>query len=344
MTTNSSSSPKPGSSGTTPGGPDNSKQRLIAIAAVIIVALLAVNAFLLFNKFKQDRLTSELSTELNETEQLRAELEQQYYEALSELEEKKGQNEELNALIESQKDELTSQKSEIDRLLRSKRDLDKVRQKMQEMTVQVEQYLAEINQLRQENEELVANNSQLSEANQNLRTNLDSQLMENQELSSVKASLVSEKEQLEADRSRLAKKVNLASVIKVTDMDINGLKLKSSGKAVKRRSAKNVDMLEVCFSTTANQVAEAGPEIFYVRIVNPSGETLALEQKGSGVLINNATGEEVRFTQVKEIDYNREVQNYCLEWTPNQPMEEGSYTIEVYNKGHLAGTGMVDLR
>lgn len=345
MTTNSSPTPTPtppktGSS----GAADNSKQRLIAIAAVIIVVLLGVNAFLLFNKFKQDRLNSELTTELDETEQLRAELEQQYYAALSELEEKKGQNEELNALIESQKEELKGQKTEIERLLRSKRDLDKARQKINELSTQVEQYLAEINQLRQENEELLANNSQLSSTNQELRTNLDSQRMANEELSSVKAALVSEKEELEEDRSRLSKKVTMASVVKVNSLEGNGLKIKSSGKKVRRNSAKNTDMIEVCFNTTANQIAEPGTEQFYIRIVDPLGETLALEQQGSGVLVNQATGEEVRFTQIKEVDYERNEANYCMEWKANQPLMEGDYTVEVYNKGHLAGTSTFRLR
>ncbi len=341
MTTNSSQNPAPAPNS---GGSDNSKQRLIAIAAVIIVLLLGVNAFLLFNKFKQDRLNTELNTELDETEQLRAELEQQYYAALSELEEKKGQNEELNALIESQKEELRTQKEDIDRLLRSKRDLDEARRKIRDLSAQVEQYLAEINQLRQENEELLANNEELSEVNQDLRTNLDSQYVANQQLSSAKAALVSEKEQLEASRSRLSKKVNMASVIKVSELEGNGVKIKSSGKEVTRRSAKNVDLLEVCFNTTVNEIAEPGTEVFHVRIINPSGETLALDSKGSGVLVNRATSQEVRYTKVKEVDYNRDQATYCLQWEPDQPLQEGDYTVEVYNKGHLAGANTFKLR
>merc|ERR1712137_961179 len=79
---------------------DNSRQKLIAIAAVIIVALLGVNAFLIVNSMNKSKANKELTSQLDESEQLKAELEKQYYEALSELEEMRGSNEELNALIE----------------------------------------------------------------------------------------------------------------------------------------------------------------------------------------------------------------------------------------------------
>jgi len=155
---------------------------------------------------------------------------------------------------------------------------------------------------------------------------------------------VSEKQELEARASDLSYKVNMASVIKVDGFDVNGLKIRNNGKRAKKRYAKNIDELEVCFNVTANQVAEPGVEEFFVRIVNPLGETLAIENMGSGTLTNQASGEQVRYTQVKEVDYNREANTLCLVWAPNQPFQEGEYVIEVYNKGHLAGSTAFDLK
>lgn len=344
----SSSSPNPGAQPTPnpaskPGG-DNSKQRLIAIAAVIIVALLGVNIFLMVSKAKQSRLNQELTSQLDESEQLKAELEKQYYEALSELEEMRGSNEELNALIEKQKEELKQSKDQIEGLLRDKRNLAAARKKIDELTLQVEGYLAEINQLRSENEQLSASNNQLSYEKDSLSTELSSQLVTNQELSSAKAALVSEKETLERDKASLSRKVNMASVVKVGDIDVTGLKIRSSGKSVRKRSADNIDEIQVCFNTTVNEVAEPGIERFFVRIINPLGETLAVEELGSGVIINNETGEEIRYTQIKEVNYERDVNNLCLNWAPNQPFQEGTYTVEIYNKGHLAGSSAFSLK
>ena len=113
MATNNpkSTAPNPGTSG--PGMQkknDGSKQRIIAIAAVIILALLAVNIALLVGYNKKGAKANELSSMLDESEQLKVELEKQYYDALSELEEMRGSNEELNALIDQQKEELSQQK------------------------------------------------------------------------------------------------------------------------------------------------------------------------------------------------------------------------------------------
>jgi uncharacterized membrane protein len=342
MATNNSPSPTPtpGSSSSNSDGQQNFK--IAAIVAISVLAILC--AVLVYNLVSKNRANDNLTYELNESEQLKAELEKQYYEALSELEELRGSNEELNALIETQKAELKESKDRIDALLRDSRNLAKARKEISGLTAQVEQYLAEINQLRQENEELTARTVELSEENTALNTNLDSARMRNMELSSAKATLASEKEMLEADRQRLAKKVNIASVVKVGNIEAEGLKVRGSGKAVSRKSAKNVDQLQVCFETTANEVTESGTEQFFVRIINPLGETMAIEELGSGIFTNNANGEQIRFTQIKETDYNKDKQELCTIWSPNQPFQEGTYKVEIYNKGYLAGTTSFRLR
>lgn len=312
------------------------------IVAIVLLSLaVVVLGFVSFSRGKTNKAQSE---ELTEVKQLKDELETQYYEAMTELEELQGSNEQLNALIDQQKTELTAQKEKIDRLLRDSRNLDQARKEMQGLKAQVEQYLAEINQLREENKELMAENSQLSIAKDSLSTNLELASMRNQELNTAKAALVSEKENLEKDRARLSEKVSIASVIKVENIEVTGLKMRDSGKAVKRRNASNVDQLQICFNTTVNEVTEPRLEEFVVRIIDPLGETLAVDQLGSGIFTSNATGEQIRYTKIKEYDYNRDASNLCLNWQPNIEFLEGNYDIEIYNKGYLAGSGSFTLK
>ena len=61
----------------------------------------------------------------------------------------------------------------------------------------------------------------------------------------------------------LSKKVNIASVVKVKDISVAGEKVNSKGKAKKKKRSKAVDRLKVCFTTTANEVADAGVEEFF---------------------------------------------------------------------------------
>lgn len=326
----------------------DSKQKLTAIAAVVIVALLGLNAFLVYNKISQDRKIESQNLELEEAEQLKVELEKEYYDALAQLEAMRGQAENLNALIDEQKAELTAQKEKIDRMIAqgqsSKNELASARAEIAQMKVSLDNYLVEINTLKEENMMLADANMQLTEDKRMLTDEVDKERTMNNELLTAKAALVSEKESLESEKSALSKKVNVASVIKVTNVTAEGWKNKQSGKPKKKNYANNVDYLKICFTATENEITDAGLEQFYIRIINPVGETLAVEDMGSGITTDSKTGEEIRFTQVKELDYNNEEMQACFHWQPNTPFTKGTYDIEVYNKGYLAGNGSVTLK
>lgn len=321
-----------------------SKQRLIAIAAVIVVALLAVNAFLLYNKFTQDKKIEQQAASLEESEKLNAELEKQYYEALSELEEMRGDNEELNLLIEEQQAQLKDSKDRIEKLIRNEKDLGRARTELNALRGQVEQYLAEIQTLKEENQLLASENEQLSTDKEMLSTDLEQTRMVNEELNAAKAELVSEKTELEATNQDLSKTVKFASVVKVKNVDVTGMMTKGSGKEVARKNADKIDQLKVCFETTVNEVAKPGREQFLVRIINPVGETMAIEEMGSGTFTNSATSQQIRYTQIKEYDYANDETVLCFEWSPNVPFQSGMYTVEIYNKGFLAGNGTFELK
>lgn len=338
MTTNSSNSNPTSSS------PKPSNNNTIAIAAVIIVALLGLSAFLGVRNFQLNNTKKELTADFEKTEELKVELEKQYYEALSELEEMRGSNEELNTLIEQQQEELKTQKDKIDGLLSDSRNYRAARKEMANLKSQVEQYVAEINQLREENEQLAANNSQLTEQNATLNTDLEAERMNSAQLTSERAILVSEKETLETERALLSKKVDIASVIKVEDIDAAGYKPRKSGKLVKKSNAKNVELIEVKFNTTDNAVTDPGTEYFHVRIINPLGETLAMEELGSGIFTNSATGEQIRYTMTAEADFNGTGDAVRVKWNPAQSFAKGNYEVEIYNKGYLAGSTSFQLK
>ncbi|HMR44104.1 MAG TPA: hypothetical protein PKC40_09730 [Saprospiraceae bacterium] len=316
---------------------NNSKQRLIAIASVIIVLLLGVNIFLLVNNMNKGKALEEKTVALTESEQLRDSLENQYNQAILELDQMKGTNAELNSIIEQQKAELGEQKNKIAGLINNKKDLARAREEIKNLTTQVQDYVAQIENLKSENQSLTDQNTQLS-------TDLSSQRMQNEELSTAKAALVSEKQQLETERSALSEKVNFASVVKVDGIQATGYKEKDSGKLSKKKYAKNVEVLDVCFNTTVNKVAESGKERFYVRIINPVGETISIDELGSGVIRSKETGSEIRYTQMIEETYNNDAQKVCFKWENPNGFQKGTYEVEIYNKGFLAGKGNFRLK
>ncbi|MEZ4949762.1 MAG: hypothetical protein R2879_00950 [Saprospiraceae bacterium] len=313
---------------------NNSQQRLIAIASVIVVALLGVAIFLLVSNINKGKALEEKAAALEEVQMLSDSLENQYNDAILELDGLKGDNEELNAIIDQQKAELAEQKSKISSLIRSRNDLAKAREEIKNLTGQVEEYIAQVNQLKEENAELTDQNLMLSE-------NLSQQKVQNEELTTAKAALVSEKQQLETEKTYLTDKVTFASVIKTQGFEIEGYKLRDNGKTSKKRYAKNVDQVEICFNMAENKVANPGMEKFYVRVINPVGETVAAEQR---TIVNKETGSEILYTQVLEQEYDNEAEKVCFNWTDPNGFQEGVYEVELYNKGFLAGKSSFRLK
>jgi len=326
----------------------DSKQRLTAIGAVAIVALLGICAFLMFQNVNNNQTISQQEVKIDEAEKLKLELEKQYYASLSELEEMRGSNEELNALIDQQKIELKEQKDKIARYIRqgksTKNDLAKAREEMTNLRVQMDGYMSENNKLKADNEILVQENGELNAVKVSLEGEVATARVMNEELVTAKAALVSQKESLETENASLSDKVNIASVVKVMSVKGEGFKIRKSGKVKGKNRASAVDRIRVCFDATDNAVVEGGLEKFYVRIINPTGETLAVEDLGSGILTSNMTNEEIRYTKVKEIDYTNEETQACMLWEPNTEFQQGEYQVEVYNKGFLAGKGNFELK
>lgn len=314
--------------------PNRNRSASIAILGTIMVIAIA---FLAYSNVQKSRQLEQAYSEVNETHTLQAELETSVNAALTELESKKGENAEMNALIETQQAEIEAQMTKIGTLLKDRQKLTQARKAIETMKMDIGIYLAQIEQMKAENEALVNNNQQLTAEKQELFSNLQTKVVENTQLQEARAMLVSQ-------NSELSSSVKIGSVVKVKDLKVEGLKVRSNGKVKGKSTAKKVDQLKICFTTMPNDVVKSGNEEFYVRIVNPRGETMAVEDLGSGTIVNEKTGEEVRFTQNAQTDYNNDEQHLCLTWHPTTPFDTGKYLVEVYNKGYLSGAGSFQLK
>lgn len=322
----------------------NSKSNLVAIAVVAILGLLGLSGYLFYVNQNLKQSTEKLTQTISAKEDAFDELNNTYFEAVNELDAMKGSNEELNAMIEKQKEELKTKKNQIGKLLRNKNDLTKARSEMVEMRTQLDGYITEINTLKAENEELVAKTVDLDNRNKTLASDLQAKSSQNDELETARAQLVSEKEDLSSKNAALGQKVSIASVVKVAGVTVTGWKNRRSGKLAKKKYAKNIDKLELCFNTSENLVTPGGQEKFQIRIINPAGETLAIENLGSGELTDMNTKQKVRYTKEETVEYQNESENICLNWEPSTPFSKGLYNVEIYNKGYLAGTGEFQLK
>jgi myosin heavy subunit len=321
-----------------------SNQSTIAWLITAIVALLGLSGYLWYDRTQLSNQNNKQRAEILEVEKIQAELEIQYEEAMTSLDEMKTDNIQLNSLIDEQKAELAEQKKKINNLLWTQKKLNEAKTEIENLKVQTNQYIAEITSLKEENEVLNAKNVKLEQDKTMLMEDLTKEKEVTTQLQTVQAKLMSEKTDLEEVNTELAKKVDIASVVHVENVVAEGIKEKDNGKEVSKKFARAVEKVRVCFDTEANLVADKGQEVFYVRIINPQGETLAIEAAGSGVLENNLDGESVRYSKKGVLNYENKEVTACVDWAPGTSFEKGNYEIEVYNKGYLAGKGSFQLK
>ena len=122
---------------------NTSNNKNLTIGAIVALSLLAL--FLLFRNYSLNKSNTELESQYSETAKLKDDLNEQYNDALAELQELHGSNEELNALIEQQKDDLLAQKEKIEGLLGAKGNLKKARKELKKLKNQIASYKEEIN-------------------------------------------------------------------------------------------------------------------------------------------------------------------------------------------------------
>jgi hypothetical protein len=314
-----------------------SKQNFTAIAIVIILLLLGLNAYQWYVNSKLSASNENQQTEMAELQKIQEELDQDYQAALESLDEMKSDNEQLNTLIDSQKSELKAQKDKINNLIWSKKELDKARNEIKMLNANVAKYIADIQQL-------TAENQALSESNTSLNLRIEEEIKAKEEVISARNTLSQEKENLSKANAALGTKVDMANAIKINFMEVKGYEIKDNGKLKEKSRAKDIEMLRVCFLTETNMVTPAGQKKFYIRIINPTGETVSMEDRGSGVLTNKLDNSQIRYTTSGDVTYKNEDTNACIDWTLADKLVKGDYKIEMYNNGFLVGKGQFKLK
>ena len=323
---------------------ENKNSNFKTVAIIALLSLLGLNIYQYMDGSSKSSTIDTQSAQLVESKKLSDDLDVQFKQAMADLDAQKTTNTELNQLIETQKADLEKQRSQISNLITVKKDYGSAKAQLAKLRDQVNVYLGEITELKKKNEELTASNTQLSKENQDLNTEVVTARSANQDLTAQKKAIEDEKSRIEEERKNLKKKVTKASAIAVSDVVVTGFKVRESGKESKKRNAENIDRLKICFKLLKNSVTEAGTETFHFRILNPQGEIIAVEDQGSGVVVNNDTNDQMRYTCAKEISYQNQEVSDCTVWNKNNPFTPGVYEIEVYNKGYLVGKSNFKLK
>jgi hypothetical protein len=192
----------------------------------------------------------------------------------------------------------------------------------------ISQYEASIAEMKKQIEQLSAEKQQLTNQNQQLTTDLTTEKQTTSQLSET--------------NKGLSKKVELASLLQLRNIEVAAVKKKKSGKETTVTKVKQLEDLRISFETGDNKVLDAGNVSLFVRILNPKGETVSVADQGSRSM-TLAGGETVQYTKKADIEWNQTNKKVVVYWSQNIK-EPGTYKAEIYQSGVLVGQGQVALK
>ena len=173
---------------------------------------------------------------------------------------------------------------------------------------------------------------------------------ENKSLTQDKVALTAEKETLTQNltttttaKEGLEKKVDVASTLNASNIQITPLKVKGNGKEKETTTAKRVDKIVISFDV-ANRIIQSGSADLYVCVIGPDGKTITAEKLGSGTFTTRDDGSKEYTTKVSvELETGKK-KNVDFAFNPGDKFQVGNYTIQIYHNGFLIGEGTRTLK
>jgi len=291
----------------------------------VIVALLLINSVTMYMLFSEKHHATDLGSQKMALEEHFKSLTDTLDDKRAELEQFRGRTVELDQAITAKQAEIDKQKKDLQNLLyRGKlttAELNKAKKMIAEYEGSIAEMTQKINQLTEQNTTLTAQNTTLNTDLTNER-NTTAQLNET--------------------NKTLAKKVEVGSLLQIAKVDVEAIKKRNNGKEVDVKHAKAAESLKISFETGQNKVLDAGPLSLYVRIINPKGETIVVQDQGSGVLQSPEAAEMIPYTKKADFEYDQSNKKVIVYWSKNI-QAPGTYKVQVYQGTQVIGQGAVTL-
>lgn len=300
---------------------DNSK----IIYIIIILFLLGTNAYLYFQFRNTESLLTERSDQLEGTEAKRQELDSLLQATQMQLESYRGENDSLNNIIDERNRELSQRAAEINELLRSKKiskkELNRALEQLDKFKYYAQKYQKEVEKLNAEIAELKTENTKIRKENKELEKK-----SEGFELKSIE----------------YQNKINLAKKLSAINVTGQGIKIRSNGHESIVTKASRAEQIKLTFSFADNPIADKGNKDIYVRIIDPEGNTLYMEETGSGKFLQD--GQQTMYTAKKSVNFDNSGDQVSMYWKKGNDYTKGKYNVELFCEGFQIGKGSFELK
>ena len=196
---------------------------------------------------------------------------------------------------------IQNQIAEIKNLIRNKKDLKEARIKIENLKRISKRYLADIDSLFYINERLASEKDSVIKVNKNINW---------------------KNYTLNKKNIQLSDQVNKGSVLEVSNISVEALRFRGTGKEVPTRSAQKTQILRSCFNISANQIAKSGQKSLCIQYLNPRGEIL---NSTDSVNIN-----QLQYSLTDSVNYLNKDLEICIDFERNKMLIEGNYVLKVF--------------
>lgn len=287
----------------------------IIFLTIAIVSLLGSNAYLYF---KDKHENARYVTANTEKDRLKLEVEK----VEVELDKINSINLNLNDKLLKEQDlarqQIAQLKTELQKGKLTKGELVTASKKISELKEYVDNY----------NQEII----RIAKENSTLKNERDS-LVESVKTINKKAA------QLEQANADLNAKVVTGAALKASNIAVQAVKVKHSGKTVEVTHAGSAKKILVKFNVVSNQLAKKDYHKIYLRIFDPAGNLIANENN-----MFEADGQDMQFTEMITISYNDDETPYEIQWENPAEFIKGTYSVILYADGYVMGKSMVTLK
>lgn len=208
-------------------------------------------------------------------------------------------------------------RAKLDNNAISEADIQKARMEVYALKSNVSELRTDLSDLKMRNDLLQRKNSELSQ-----------QVEEGDSLIS----------NLHQENKSLKGKITVASGLKVSNIQVNGISIGKKGNIEIETKARRSNKLQIVFNLADNDLAKKGQKEVFVRVIDPSGNLLADANN-----LFFVHGEKLQYTFKEVIYFTNKGEEYQIYWE-SAKFSKGAYTILLYADNAIMGRASVVLK
>lgn len=290
-----------------------------AIIAALSVALVSTGGYLAYQKNQSSSTIAQQKTELSSLATEKSAIQTSFDASLARLDSMETVTTGLRSELNDKNNEIASAKKEIRQILNKK---DATASELKKARNLIESLNSKISGMEEEIARLTKDNQLLGEQKQAL-------IAENEKVNQELTATRDIKQQLE-------KKVDVASTLNATNINITPLDIRKSGKEKESSVAKRVDKMLVSFDVS-NRIIQSGSTDLYVLVIGPDGQPVTAAGE-AGTFNTREDGSKPYTAKVPVEMETSKTKNVAFSFEPSK-FQKGEYKIQIYQNGFLIGQG-----